>query len=350
MLIVFLSGMFCFVLIYTAYRVMQRRFAAMNLPVVIVIDLTTFKMYAAGIYMGITNQVMIPVSDSVTTQLWAVQTDQMYVLPSYGSKEDIIIEDSGLQNIVIMLCQVIGLSTEGDETHAEWCKDVFPPELYEVPQQLKELDHRYLFVRPLGAKNMVRTTIRQKTTSLRHVFAQSRKMMLVYEQEIKELYEYQNQLFSHLIHSGNQIAISNWQSNVEIYDTLLKERQTPLEGMARLLHIPQTKLAYSSLNAVLSHGGMSDAARFVGSLNQSLQGLANSMNMTIVNSSIQRAVTAKANQMQGDLFAARDQRERAIEVAKQLAESARLQDDRKQSQPALAQGDGIGNQQKVINI
>jgi hypothetical protein len=319
LILVFFAGFFSFLVIYYAYKHYQKKMEELKLPFVLILDLTTYKIYNAGVYLGITHDVLIPVRDGVTKQLWAVETSDLYVIPSYGNEEDIIIQSRNMQNILVMLCQVIGLSKD-IEAHEEFCKDVFPPELFDIPQKLANIEENYLFVRPLGMRSMIRGMLRQRANGLRHVYAQLYKIIQKYEQQNEEMYTYYDQMFLQNIQSTKETIISNWQNILVAWDFLMSERTVPLYVMARLLHIPQSKLAYSSLNAALSHGGMNDAARFVSAVSQSVQTLASSMNMSMVSTPVHRMVTAKTAQLQGDLISEREKNDRAMEVVKQLAD------------------------------
>ncbi len=314
----FFAGIVVVGIIYLAWRQFEKKIATLRRPFVIIMDLTTFKIYQAGVYKGINPKIFMPVQDGASKQMWGVETEEITIIPSFGNVEDVVIQDMNLQNIIVMVCQVIGMAKD-ESSHEEWCKDVFPPEIYDTPKKLTRVPENCLFVRPLGERNWIRSTLRQKTSWLSHVQAEVYKYTEKNQQLMQEMIHYYDQFFLQKIQSATQIVLSNWQSVLEGWDYTLKERTIPLHVMAKLLHVPLTKVAYSSLNTALSHGGFNDAAQFVGALADSVQQLAGAMNLTVVSAPMQRAITAKANKLQGELDDAMEQNQRAVEVIKQLA-------------------------------
>jgi hypothetical protein len=295
--------------------------------------------------------VLIPVKNGVSKQLWAVETDMYYVIPSYGDEEDVIIQDRNLRSVIVMLCQVIGVSRDGEEVHAEWCNDVFPPEIYNVPQKLAAIPNNFIFVRPVGQRSWIRGSLRQHMNGLRHVHAQMYKTLQKYEQQIAELHVLYGNLNLHRIQVGNEMNLSNWQYATDAWDYCMRERTLPLSSVARLLNVSNSKLAYSTLHTVLSHGGMNDASKFVSAISKSVQSLASSIGFTLVSTPIQKALNQKLYQQQNDLIAERERGDKTMGALKDLARQVREVD---QLPPAQESHDEAtpktSNTTKPINV
>jgi hypothetical protein len=329
MIMGFFTGIITFAIIFYTYRAFQKKLEALKVPVVILLDLTTFKMYMVGYYVDINDDVLIPVKDGNSKQLWAVETDMYYIIPSHGNKEDIIIRDRGLRSVIIMIAQLIGVSRDGPEVHAEWCKDVFPPEIYTVPEKLAAIPNNYIFVRPLGKNSWIKGALRQEFNEMRHVYMDQYKTLQKYEQQIEELHIHYGNLNLHRIQSGNEMNISNWQYVMEAWDYLMRERTVPLSVISRLLNVSNVKVGYSGLHTVLSHGGINDAGKFLSAVTRAVQGLTNQLGMTPVSTPLFKAMTQKVNQQQDDLAMERDRNEKAIaglqQLSRQVSDASRAQ-------------------------
>lgn len=304
----------------------------LQLPVVLLLDLTTWKIYNVGVFLDINHDVFIPVEGGNTMQKWSVETNLYHVIPSMGNREDMLIEDRSYRRVKIMLCQLIGVSRDGEEVHAEWASDVFPSETYELPPKLGDLPDNYIFVRPFGMRNWIRGMLRQKMNGLTHVYSQLYKIIQKYEQQNKEMTSYYDNLFLKKIQAANETSISNWQYIIDSWDFLMKERTVPLYVISRLLHVEQSKVAYTGLNSALAHGGMSDASRFVSSLTRSLQGLASSMDMTLVSTPIHAGIAKKVNRQQQELAFEKEKNKRSMEALKQLMEQVESKNGSKGNQ------------------
>ena len=301
MIMSFLVGMIITIVIIYMSLKMQKNMEKLKLPIVLIIDLTTFKIYNVGLFVKIEHQIDIPVEDQVTKKLWGVKTSSYTVIPSYGHEEDIVIRDRNFQRVVILLCELIGLSKNGPEVHAKWCRDVFPPDIYDVPQKLRNIPDTYIFVRPLGASTWIRGTLRSRIDTTKHMYASMWKIMTKFEQQLTETYSYNDNFLMQLIQRQNEVYLSSWTNVLDVYDCTMRERPVPLYVMARLLHIPQTKLGYSTLNMAISQGGLADASKFASAINNSLQMTAKAMNQTMISTPIWRGMTAKSNQIQSEL-------------------------------------------------
>lgn len=296
-----LVGMVIAIIIMYSYRTFNKKMEQLKLPIVLIIDAIAWRLYNVGLYIRVTQDVSIPIEDQSVKQLWGVLTSNYLVIPSYGHEEDIILFDRSFQRVVVMFCQMIGASKDGPEVHAEWCKDVFPPDIYSVPTKLREIPDNYIFVRPLGARTWIRGSLRSKLNTTRQMYASMWKIFMKLEQQQEETMSHNDNFIMQLIQRQNEVYISSWTNLLDVYDVLSRERPTTLYTMARLLHIPQTKLAYSSLNTAISHGGMSDASKYAMALTNTLQGLAKSLNMTMISAPIHKGMMMKTSQMQQEL-------------------------------------------------
>lgn len=296
-----MTGMVIAFIIVYMFRQFHKKMEQLKLPVVLIMDIIAWRLYNVGYYIRVTQEVSIPIEDQSVKQLWGVLTSNYLVIPSYGHEEDVIMFDRSFRRVVVLLCQMIGLSRDGPEVHAEWCKDVFPPDIYDVPQKLKEIPDNYIFVRPLGARTWIRGSLRSKLNTSRQMYASMWKIIMKFEQQLSEAYSHNDNFIMQLIQKQNEVYISCWTNMLDVYDVILRERPTTLYTMARLLHIPQSKLAYSSLNTAISHGGMSDAAKYAHALVNTLQGLAKSLDMTMVSAPIHKGMMMKTTQLQQEL-------------------------------------------------
>ena len=350
----FFAGFITFIILFYTYRTFQKKLEALKVPVVILLDLTTFKMYMVGYFVDINEDVLIPVKDGNQKSLWAVETDMYYVIPSHGYKEDIVIRDRSLRSVIIVLAQLIGVSRDGPEVHAEWCNDVFPPEIYTVPQKLAAIPNNYIFVRPLGQRSWIKGSLRQQMNELRHVYMDQYKTLQKYEQQMEELHIHYASLNFHRIQSGNEMNISNWQYVLESWDYLMRERTVPLAVVSRLLNVSNTKIGYSGIHTVLSHGGFNDAAKFISAITRSVQGLTSQLGYTTVNTPILKAMTQKVNQQQDELLLERDRNDKAVANLQSLS---RQVNDMKSPAPPAQDSQQFATSQvpsdkkrKIINV
>jgi hypothetical protein len=342
----YFAGIITLAAIFVFYRKYRAQIELERQPLVVLFDLTTLRLFPGGWYVDI-KPIMIPVENGSVRQLWGIETSHYKIVPTYGSKESIVIQSNEMPNIILVLCKIIGFSSYGEEVHKEWARETFPDPVYSVPEKLSELPDDYLFIKPIAERDQMRSMFKMKVNGLMSISAQFNKVIGQYEQHFQEVYTHFGNMVLQKIKTTTETIMSSLQYAIDAFDVVSKERVLPMASMSRLMGIAQNKLAYSTLGTVMNHGGITDATRFIGNLASTTRSLVDSLGMVAVNKGLHQAMMGKVNQMQDDFGAVVNDNNRTKGLLHSL--SQQLESTEAEKQRALAASNS-GNANAPIKV
>lgn len=314
--LLYFAGIISFLVFFVVYKKFRERIEADNLPRVLIMDLTKWRVIPGGVFMGYNRTLTIEVAGGSNMKLWGIRTNRYMILPSHGNEEDIILHDHDMPNIIICACKVIGLSSHGEEIHKEWAREVFPGINYQIPTHLAELPPNYMFVSPVGMQNWTKSMLLDQFSGLQNIYLQVHKIITTYDQRMAEMYSFYGDVIVQKVQSTNETIMSSWQHFLDAWDTMMRERTVPSAVMKRLFNIPQSKLAHTSLKLAMEHGGINDAIQFVGNLTQAANGLTNALGLVTTNKDLHMAMVEKVNKLQEDNVGTEDDK---VQMIRKLA-------------------------------
>lgn len=301
----FLVALFFVAFFYIMYYVFNERKKRLQRPIVILLNPINRTMNIAGRFKQIRRNIRIPVTDSMEKIFWAIETENYVLMPAYGEIEDLIIEDDRrVKHIKIMMAEIIGVSSQGEEVIKEWAQYAFPEAIWEYPPELDmdTVPPNYVFVRPLYKREWGPEIFRKGLASSRHIFAEFTKMMSLADREQEVLHQNYGTMLAMAVESHNEIILTMEFNALQLWDTVSEQRVLPWEVLARLVHQPMDQLNFTGIAQAIHGGNMREVgSQVINSYRSSLDKMAEAFGLTTMSQSMAEMVLRKMNTMQDQL-------------------------------------------------
>lgn len=299
----FVIGVSFFFFLSTVWYLFDKRKKRMERAFLLLFNPIQRSINSAGRFIQIRRNIRIPVSDSEEKVFWAVETDNVVILPAYGEQDDLIIEDERrVPQVKIMVAEIIGLSRDGEDAQKEWAKYAFPSSVFHVPPQLASVPPNYVFVRPIYKREWGPIILRKGLAAVRNVFGEIIRMKAVSDREQEILNENWIRMISTSIQSANEIIISMYYNALQLWDTISEHRVLPWEVLGRLVHQPMDQLNFTGLQQAIQSGNIREiGTQIIRSYRRALDSMADEFGLTMMSEPVAKALMGRLNDMQHKL-------------------------------------------------
>jgi hypothetical protein len=123
-----------------------------------------------------------------------------------------------------------------------------------------------------------------------------------YEQHVEIIYDEFSTMLATRMQSTHDMVLTQWLCVVDSWNTIHRERVSPLYILSKLLHISSNKLTYSALVHAMNQGSFEAATSIVRDIRNSLDQLNGNFGLVPVDSVAFQVLTKKIQQDKGDLL------------------------------------------------
>lgn len=292
-------------LLFIVWKIWENIMKAKERPYVLFIDLSTNKVRYLGQYIDRVD-FDIAVESGNRKSFWGIKTfggsEYKFIVPSFGNWEDMVMWDQrDLKTFVFVIGKLIGTGAESTDVHQQWLDDAFPSEVYDFEQPIA-IPENFILCKPLWNRNMNRVTFQQNIMGIENVFTLFNKMINIQDHQLKMVYEHFGSLVISRISAANDHLLSQWEYILQAWNILHKERTVPLYVLTQLLHISPSRATYAALASALNQGGIQSAAPFLGNIKNTIEEVANSLDLMVMEKPNAEMLFQKVNQNKEELI------------------------------------------------
>lgn len=316
----FILGASLVIIIFAVWKFFEQLEKERRKPNVILIDISTWTPRYLGTYEGIIRP-RVEITNGHVKEFFAIQTRTPYgprfIIPSHGKPEDVLMENDRLPSMKFVLAILLGTGGQGPQVHQQWANDAFSSSSVRFTNP-NVLPDNYFLVRPYWSRGMLRSAFVRSTMNMASVFSFVDKYISDYDLEIEKIWEQVSTLMSNRLQFMNDLLITQWAIISDAWNTIHKERVTPLSVLANLLHISPSKVGYAGLGQALAQGGLDAASKFITALKGSVAKIVDNMDMVAMDKTSAQLLFKKLGQQREQLINATQQNQAFKEAQNQM--------------------------------
>jgi len=298
-------GMGIIFLILFFWKIWNKVMKARERPNVFFIDLSTHRVR----YMGQFVERMdfdLEVEKGNRKSFWGIKTstnnDFLYIVPSFGSWEDMVMWDQdNLKGFIFILGILIGTGQEGIDIHQQWMNDAFPSDIYDFDQPTA-IPNQFVLCKPLWNRNMEKAAFHQNVMSIHNVFTLFHKMIVIQDQQLNLVSDRFGNLLITRLTSATDHLLSQWEYILDAWNTMHQERTVPLFVLSQLLHISPSRVSYAGLSSALNQGGIQAAVPFLANIKETIGQVAEQVDLITLDKGNTEMLFQKVNQNREELL------------------------------------------------
>lgn len=241
---------------------------------------------------------------------WAIVIDNgrgtnYYLIPSYGSREDMVINPNPYTYCVFGWW--LGTGADGRGVHQQWINDVYDSHYYQIEGEPLLLPNNILLCRPIWRRDMSHAMFVNDIYSIRGIWDVLRTGTDANIQQIQQIFDSSIKFRQSLIQTATDHVKTGWASFLRIWDAMCEERTVVQKVIGRLMHISAAKVSQAGFTQALQSGSLKSMVENASSFQNAMDSLNSMFGNVTMSQDMAAMLEQKINQKQEQLGVAHQQ-------------------------------------------